>query len=113
MKIWTGKAGDTDLSNPLNWRDVSGRLYIVGRWKGGTPGQMSWDFQGIFDAEEHAEAACRDCTYSYWPVTLNQALPDETVPMEPGWPKWPKSEVDREEPVVRLSKEYAEQAAAT
>lgn len=85
------------------------RLYIVGRDKGGVPGQMSWDFQGVFDSEEGAAAACRDYTYSYWPADLNVSLPDETVPMEPGWPKCPKAEVDREMPMVRVSPEFAEQ----
>jgi hypothetical protein len=38
-----------------------------------------WEFQGIFDSEEKAAAACRDQNYFIMPVTLNEELPHTTV----------------------------------
>ena len=59
-------------------------LWIVGRYKQGEPGSIVWDFQGIFDSEAKAIAACRDWTYFVGPVTVNELLPHETS-TNPRW----------------------------
>jgi hypothetical protein len=54
------------------------KLFVVGKckWDGG------WEFQGVFDSEELALAACRAASYFIAPATLNESLPDETE----AWP---------------------------
>ena len=49
-------------------------LWIVGQLR--TVG--AWDFQGVFDSEERAVAACRDEKYFVAPATLNAELPHES-----------------------------------
>lgn len=57
-------------------------MFIVGR-----DNEYGWDFQGVFDTEEKALAACRDEHYFIGPAELNKEYPDETIP----WPGqyWP------------------------
>lgn len=53
-------------------------LWIVGKWTG-----AGWEFQGVFDSEAKAVAACAGQPhYFVGPVTLNDTLPDEPV----NWP---------------------------
>jgi hypothetical protein len=52
------------------------KLWIVGRNKDGTG--KDWDFQGVFDSEDLAIAACRDGTYFLAPACLNEEIPHET-----------------------------------
>jgi hypothetical protein len=41
--------------------------------------RQAWQFQGIFDSEEKAAAACRTKKYFVGPVTLNKELPDKRI----------------------------------
>jgi hypothetical protein len=36
-----------------------------------------WAFQGVFDDEKKADAACKDASYFIFPAVLNQELPRE------------------------------------
>jgi hypothetical protein len=51
------------------------KLWIVGQVY--DINTTSWVFQGVFDSEEKAIAACRDKTYFVGPATLNESLPHE------------------------------------
>jgi hypothetical protein len=53
-------------------------LYVVGQCR-----ENTWEFQGVFDTEEAAIAACRTGKYFVGPIALNEALPDERAN---GWP---------------------------
>lgn len=54
-------------------------MWIVGQVKDeGKP----WEFQGVFDSEERAVAACRDSSYFVGAASLNEEHPHETTP---GW----------------------------
>jgi hypothetical protein len=48
-------------------------------WMVGQIRQDGWEFQGIFDDEGLAQAACRFPDYFVQPVTMNESLPHETV----------------------------------
>lgn len=50
-------------------------LWIVGQYIGIKDG--TWGFQGVFDTEGKAIAACRDANYFVAKVILNQSLPHE------------------------------------
>lgn len=54
-------------------------LYLVSQFKAETKEGIAWEFQGIFDTEEAAKASCRDSTYCYFPVKLNETVAHETV----------------------------------
>lgn len=55
-------------------------LWIVGQWKEETTNERTiWEFQGVFDSEELAIAACRTDDYFIAPATLNKPLPHEFV----------------------------------
>lgn len=47
-------------------------VWIVGQWK-----PDRWDFGGVFDTQELAEAACQDQTYFVGPAPMNVAIPHE------------------------------------
>lgn len=55
-------------------------LWIVGQID--ATDHLKWAFQGIFDTEEKAVAACRDRNYFVGPCILNQERPHENKP----WP---------------------------
>lgn len=48
-------------------------LWIVGKRITAT----EWEFQGVFDSQEQAVAACRSDDYFIGPATLNEAITDE------------------------------------
>ena len=49
---------------------------LLGEWdERGT----AWAFQGVFDDEKKADAACRDATYFIFPANCNEELPHESV----------------------------------
>lgn len=52
-------------------------LYVVSR-DSDSPEHV-WELQGVFDTEEAAKAACRDDTYCYFLVKLNESVPHETI----------------------------------
>lgn len=56
-------------------------LWVCGQWyeSKDEPGR-SWEFQGVFDAEHKAIAACHTDDFFIFPVQLNEALPIETMP---------------------------------
>ncbi len=54
-------------------------LYVSGRLNTDAAYYHTWDLQGIFDTEEAAKASCRDKTYFYFTMKLNESLPHETV----------------------------------
>jgi len=54
------------------------QLYIVGKYRSGEFPNVVWDFNGVFDSQEKAEAACKDEFYFVGPATLNESLPDQT-----------------------------------
>lgn len=64
-------------------------LWIVGQTKGryvrGNQSDVAWEFQGVFDSEEKAVAACRDGNYFVAPVTLNAEAPSESIPFPGGY----------------------------
>jgi hypothetical protein len=49
-------------------------VWIVGRWKRNL--SKPWGFEGVFDSEEKAIAACKSWRYFIAPVTLNEVVPD-------------------------------------
>lgn len=49
------------------------RLWIAGKVLDAR--NSRWEFQGVFDTEAAAVAACRDATYFIGPATLNKPLP--------------------------------------
>jgi hypothetical protein len=55
-------------------------VWVVGRSTGGD----AFQFQGVFSTETLAVAACRDETYYIGPVTLDESLPHDTIPIWPG-----------------------------
>jgi hypothetical protein len=52
------------------------KLWIVG--KIGEKPEQQWEFQGVFDSEARAVAACIDWRDFVGPVTLNFIVPHET-----------------------------------
>lgn len=78
------------------------RVWVCGRIEprdaeqasGEARADVGWQFQGVFDSEAAALAACRDPYYFIGPATLNEALPHELMPEWPGakWPKWGATE---------------------
>ncbi len=60
-------------------------LWIVGKSLGN---ESHWEFQGVFDSEAQAVAACHGPLYFVAPAMLNEALPDETLLVWEGlyWP---------------------------
>ena len=59
-------------------------LWICGQYKSGDEGNIVWDFQGVFDTEELAIAACVDNTYFVGLAELNKELPKATAKQWPG-----------------------------
>jgi hypothetical protein len=53
-------------------------VWIVGRFAGRCAEGVAWDFQGVFDTEAQAQAACRDSWYFIAPAEVNRSLPDAT-----------------------------------
>ena len=50
-------------------------LWLVFQWRGDA---MGWpEFQGVFDTEAAALAACRTDQYCVCPAVLNKEIPDE------------------------------------
>lgn len=47
------------------------KVWIVGKHNGP---DKPWEFQGVFDSEARAEAACLDWNWFYGPATMNEAL---------------------------------------
>lgn len=62
-------------------------LWIVGKSLGLL---NTWEFQGVFESEALAVAACRDRNYFIAPAVLNRTLPDESI----AWDglRWPVAE---------------------
>lgn len=57
-------------------------LWLVGQYR--EDSEHKWEFQGVFDSEEKAIAACRYSWYFIAPARLNEQVPHETVMT--GWP---------------------------
>lgn len=57
------------------------KLWIAGKRTSDPDG---WEFQGIFDSEALAVAACLTRDYFIGPAELNLALPDERAEYWPG-----------------------------
>jgi hypothetical protein len=81
----------------------SQKLWIVGCRD--LNGVKQWEFVGVYDSREKAEAACIDCRFFMAAAELNETAPEETTP----WPEhyqpsmeWPKGYV---EPKSELSQE--------
>lgn len=53
-------------------------LWIVGQQKNNEK-YREWDFVGVFDSEDKAIAICKDRSYFFSPIKLNEKAPDETV----------------------------------
>ena len=58
------------------------KLWIVGKVLNPDMGRDIWEFCGVFDKEEKAEAACKNENYFVGPVELNFVVPDPSV----DWP---------------------------
>jgi hypothetical protein len=54
------------------------KLWICGQANVGN----EWEWQGVFDSEDKAVAACRDKTYFIAEVELNEAQPHESCEFE-------------------------------
>ncbi len=52
-------------------------LYVVGRIN--VDSYYKWEFQGVFDTEEAAKVSCRDDTYFYFAMKMNEPAPHETT----------------------------------
>jgi hypothetical protein len=63
------------------------KLYIVGHVSDG-----GWEFAGVFDSAEQAEAQCHDATYFVGPVVLNQEIPQVSM-------DWPGAYYPKAQPV--------------
>jgi hypothetical protein len=75
---------------------VEEKLWICGRYIGDPDVIGEWQFQGVFDTEAAAVAACRDKTYFIGPATLNEPLAHESINWEGSYyPKLPPR--DRED----------------
>ena len=81
-------------------------LWLVGQVRShdGAGKTVCWEFQGLFDTEEKAVAACRSPWYWIVPVVLNEERPDETTP---GWEGsyYPVAQVSPEDWGSRLEQE--------
>jgi hypothetical protein len=55
-------------------------LWLCGQWRSGLSPTCVWDFQGIFDTEEQAVAACCNENCFVAPVELNAVLSEEPTP---------------------------------
>jgi hypothetical protein len=66
-------------------------LWAVGKVIG-VPDSQEWEFMGVFDSSDKAEAICMDRRYFVGPVELNKPFP--AYPIE--WPGgyYPKSDVE-------------------
>ena len=62
---------------------------LIGEWA--DTGSV-WAFQGVFDDEKKADAACKDETYFIFPAILNQELPCEDKVVENA--RYPRIEED-------------------
>jgi hypothetical protein len=51
-------------------------FWICGQWKGD---DKPWEFQGVFETEAQAIAACVADNYFIFPATLNKEWPQQTV----------------------------------
>mgnify|MGYP003676713216 CR=1 FL=1 len=81
----------------------SQQLWVVGKYQGEGP----WNFQGVFESEKLAEAACINEEYFMAPAVLNATLPDEQY----DWPdlRYPKSEYEQTAKHQRVTmKEYSD-----
>ena len=58
------------------------KLWVVGR--NNDDSGKDWDFQGVFDTEDKAVAACISPMHFVGPVELNQTIPEESS-------EWPDS----------------------
>lgn len=58
-------------------------LYIVGKTIDASKSQ--WEFQGVFDSEEKAAAACLEDSFFVGPAKLNEPLPVTTVVWLGAW----------------------------
>ena len=57
------------------------KVWICGKWvEEGSP----WEFQGVFDSEENALAACATDDYFIGPAIINERLPDGEYDPWPG-----------------------------
>jgi len=72
-------------------------VWLVGRRHNPHDDLSEWEVQGAFSTEELAKEACRDWTYFYGPLTLDEPLPHERD-VWPGvvWPKWDERPKDRD-----------------
>lgn len=99
------KKGEHFLSTKQLW--ICGKAYEYGQ---------RWEFQGVFDTEEKAKAACLDSCYFSGPATLNKTLPDEPSKWEGAyWPnceETPKTEHERPIEGVFYTEEQVEKFRA-
>ena len=54
-------------------------FWIVCQNVAGREPHFVWEFQGLFDSERRARAACLNRNYWMAQVAVNETLPDETV----------------------------------
>jgi hypothetical protein len=51
-------------------------VFIVGKYE---PDKQPWEFQGVFDTEQAAIAACLDERFFVGPIELNAAVQDARI----------------------------------
>ena len=66
------------------------KLWIVGLTKDDDP-DRDWNFIGVFDSKDKAEAACRTANHWIGPAKMNEDTGDQTVEWEGAY--WPKEAV--------------------
>lgn len=59
-------------------------IYIVGKYINKIGLHVVWEFQGVFNNKESAEAACQDYRYFVGPAKINEALVSDEIIEWPG-----------------------------
>ncbi|MES2625906.1 MAG: hypothetical protein V4628_11560 [Pseudomonadota bacterium] len=70
-------------------------LFVVGKTTSVSDEAYTWEICGVFNDENVAVANCKDYNYFVGPITLNEALADETT----AWPGayYPNASKDAEQ----------------
>jgi len=76
-------------------------VWICGQLTGKYVGASTpWEFQGVFDSEQKAIAACRDENYFIYSAIMNQELPDESVEPDGRYPLHPNDNDKQIKPII-------------
>ena len=73
-RLWQEAWATGDNAADRKSQNDAGHLWIVGKELDYT--KSAWEFQGVFDAESDAIAACKTERYFIGPALVNKAVPD-------------------------------------